>query len=60
LRALPKVSILAFAVFLIWFPAMAFAVAPVAVFPLQELGEGRNDANLPFTRILSQQLTENG
>jgi len=39
---------------------MAFAVAPVAVFPLQELGEGRNDANLPFTRILSQQLTENG
>lgn len=60
MRALNKVRILALAVSLIWFPTLASAVAPVAVFPLQELGEGRNDANLPFTRILTERLTESG
>jgi hypothetical protein len=36
------------------------AGAPVAVFPLQELAEGRNDVNLPFTRILSEHLANIG
>src|SRR6056297_3538253 len=30
--------------------------ASVAVFPLQELGESRNDANLPLTRMLVDEL----
>ena len=52
-------KMLALLVCLIWLPAVASAAGvPVAVFPLQELGEGRNDANLPFTRILIERLVE--
>jgi TolB-like protein len=42
-------------------PAIAPAAGvPVAVFPLQELGEGRNEVNLPFTRVLAERLAESG
>lgn len=40
--------------------AVLAAVAPVAVFPLQELGAGRNEVNLPFTRILTERLAASG
>jgi hypothetical protein len=40
-------------------PALA-AMAPVAVFPLQELADGRNDANLPFSKVLAERLADNG
>ena len=43
-----------------WFQGMASAGVRVAVFPLQELGEGRNDANLVFTRLLTEHLAEGG
>jgi len=32
----------------------------VAIFPLQEFGEGRNDADLAFTRILAERLAKSG
>ncbi|MFC1843907.1 hypothetical protein ACFLZ5_03880 [Thermodesulfobacteriota bacterium] len=52
---------LVFAVFFICIPGFAPAASvPVAVFPLQELGEGRNDANLEFTRILTEKLSQGG
>ena len=38
----------------------AAAGAPVAVFPLQELTDGRNDANLPFSRELAKRLESAG
>ena len=42
-------------------PAVGLAaVAPVAVFPLQELGAGRNEVNLPLTRLLTDRLTVGG
>jgi hypothetical protein len=45
----------------IWFPGTAAAAGiPVAVFPLQELTDGRNEANLPFTGILAEKLAEAG
>ena len=48
------------AVFLLWLPALASAIGtPVAVFPLQELREGRNDVDLQFTRTLIERLAEN-
>jgi TolB-like protein len=34
--------------------------APVAVFPLQELGRGSNDVNLPFTSALAERLAASG
>jgi len=52
---------LALAVLFLLLPALAAAAGtPVAVFPLQELGEGRNDANLPFTKLLVERLTDRG
>ncbi len=44
------------------FPAVAAAAAPpsIAVFPLQELTRGRNEVNLPFTRILAERLRTAG
>lgn len=41
-------------------PAVAPPSAPVAVFPLQELGAGRNEVNLPFTRLLTELLAGSG
>lgn len=43
-----------------WLWVAVAQAASVAVFPLQELGEGRNDANLPLTRTLIDTLTTNG
>jgi TolB-like protein len=40
--------------------AASTAGIPVAVFPFQELGEGRNDANLYFSGILAQRLVNSG
>lgn len=60
MRAPEKFRILALAICFFWLPTLAWAAAPVAVFPLQELGDGRNDANLPLTKILAEQLAENG
>jgi len=55
------VRMLFLAVCIIWLPAIVLAAGtPVAVFPLQELGEGRSDANLPFTRLLAEHLKERG
>jgi len=59
-KALQYYRILLLAGCFVCLPVMASAVAPVAVFPLQELREGRNDANLPFTRILADGLADNG
>jgi hypothetical protein len=59
-RLLRKVQILALAVCFFLLPNGAWAGALVAVFPLQELGAGRNEVDLPFTRILSKGLAENG
>jgi len=38
----------------------ASSVAPVAVFPLQDMSQGRNGLDFPFTRYLIQRLQENG
>lgn len=44
-----------------WWPSLAFAAAPaIAVFPFQELEQGRNGANLPFTKVLNERLAEAG
>jgi len=45
---------------LAWLPTFASAAARVAVFPLQELGEGRNEVDLPFTELLAEHLAESG
>ena len=51
---------LVLAVCLLFLPGLASGIGtPVAVFPLQELKEGRNDANLQFTRTLIEKLAEN-
>lgn len=42
------------------FGASSADAASVAIFPLQELGEGRNDANLPLSRLLTEQLVDSG
>lgn len=60
-RALKYWAILVLAVCCYGTPAFAVVTSPaVAIFPFQELGEGRNDANLPFTRVLAGRLTEKG
>ena len=41
-----------------WLWVAAAQAASIAVFPLQELGEGRNDANLGLTHTLIKQLAE--
>jgi len=43
-----------------WLPNFAAAAVPVAIFPLQELRDGRNDVNLPFTNVLAERLTAVG
>lgn len=61
MRSLRRFRILVLAVCCFWLPVMAMAAEPqVAVFPFQELGEGRNDANLPFSRVLAERLAESG
>jgi TolB-like protein len=40
--------------------ALAATVAPVAVFPLQELGGSRNEINLSLTRLLIERLSASG
>ncbi len=57
---LQKIRMLVLAVCFICAPAIAPASVPVAVFPLQELGEGRNDANIPFTEVLAERLADSG
>jgi hypothetical protein len=57
---LRKLGILILTLGCLLLPSLVSATATVAVFPLQELGEGRNDANLPLTRILAERLTEIG
>ncbi|MDX2481121.1 MAG: hypothetical protein QNK24_12415 [Desulfuromusa sp.] len=37
----------------------ALAAVPIAVFPLQDLSEGRNDVNLSLTRVLESYLEQN-
>lgn len=45
----------------LWLAVMARAAAvPVAIFPLQELGDSRNDVNLPFTILLTEHLMDSG
>ena len=56
MNALLRFVILCFMVIGVWLPASHVGAASVAVFPLQELGEGRNDANLPLTRMLVDEL----
>ena len=62
MRLLTLGRILAFALCLhcLPVPIAAQGVPPIAVFPLQELGEGRNDANLLFSRVLAEHLADNG
>jgi TolB-like protein len=38
----------------------ATSVAPVAVFPLQDMSQGRNGLNIPFTKYLIKRLEEGG
>ena len=58
---LQRLKILTLALCCTLLPGAALAaVAPVAVFPLQELGAGRNEVNLPFTRILTERLAQSG
>lgn len=42
-----------------WFAPVAVG-APLVVMPLQELGERRNEVNLPFTRLLIERLADGG
>lgn len=44
----------------IFFTVVNAVGTPVAVFPLQEYGGGRYDANIPLTRLLAQRLAESG
>jgi len=59
-RVLQKLGILAVALCCVCLAGGTASGATVAVFPLQELDEGRNDANLPFTRVLAERLTKVG
>jgi TolB-like protein len=59
-RVSQKFTILSLVFCLFWLPSVAAASAKVAVFPLQELGDGRNQVNLPFTRALVERLTKSG
>jgi TolB-like protein len=53
--------ILLLAVCCTWMPTRVLAgEPPVAVFPFQELDQGRNDANLAFTKALAEGLAEKG
>jgi len=45
---------------LVWLPNSAAAAVQVAIFPLQELEDGRHDANLPLTEMLADKLTAIG
>src|SRR6056297_919215 len=56
MKALLRFGILCLMVTGIWLPGSLVGAASVAVFPLQELGDGRNDANLPLTRMLVDEL----
>ena len=60
MKARQQVKMLVLAACFCSLPVLASAAASVAVLPLQELREGRNDANLPFTRILADRLAESG
>jgi len=55
-----KLGILTLALVGVLLSAVYAAGSAVAIFPMQELGEGRNDANLDFTRLLIERLAENG
>lgn len=61
---LKKIQKLMFVVLWALFPAAAIAgttsVAPVAVFPLQDMSQGRNGLNLPLTKYLTMRLEESG
>jgi hypothetical protein len=57
---LQKITISAFAVVCLALSALAAFAAPVVVMPLQELGERRNEVNLPFTRLLIERLAASG
>ncbi|MEN8728700.1 MAG: hypothetical protein AB1Z51_02725, partial [Desulfuromonadales bacterium] len=60
MRLLTLGRILAFALCLHCLPVPVSAQGvPIAVFPLQELGEGRNDANLLLSRVLAEHLAGN-
>jgi len=58
---LHQLKILTLALCCTLLPGVALAAgAPVAVFPLQELGDGRNEVNLQFTRVLTDHLASSG
>ena len=55
-----KLGILTIALGAVLLSVTAAVASSVAVFPMQELGDGRNDANLNFTRILAERLADSG
>ena len=58
---LKKFGMLVLVLCFFWPPALGAASgAPVVVFPLQEYGGSRNDADLPFTSALAQRLISSG
>ena len=60
MRILQTFLILAALGYCIGWPSSALAAAQVAVFPLQELGAGRNEVNTAFTRTLTAKLADGG
>jgi len=58
---LPKIAKFWLVVLCACYPAVAAAaIAPVAIFPLQDLSRGSNGVDLPFTRYLSNRLEKEG
>jgi len=43
-----------------WAAPATGAGVPIVIFPLQDLGDGRNDVNLPLSRLLAEYLESNG
>ncbi len=61
MRVERNLLLLVFLVLLISAPGVAGAAgAPIAVFPLQELGESRNGVNLALTKELTERLAKSG
>jgi len=65
MKSLLKITALTLVILCVQFQAAEAAganssVAPVAVFPMQDMSQGRNGLNFPFTKYLAKRLEESG
>ena len=60
MRVWHNLGVMTLALGFVLLTVIAAAGSPVAIWPLQEFGEGRNDADLVFTKLLADRLAEGG